>query len=253
MRNLIDRIAASATGGDNSKTFEEVVPDYGAMGYRLFELYATGRGASPDYNKGAEYYAKMARENGLKYSSFHLPVIETDSPESFEDAVKWACFAEELKIPVCVFNAAEKKSYAKLLAKMLEEVESRELGFNLLVQIHEGRSIETFEDVQDILGEVKHPRVMALHELGSFHAVGVSWQKVIDNFWPRIGLFHLKDMVGSQSVPFGTGEIDFAALFNEVEKIGYQGDFVIELNPKDKENTNRYIREALQYLKQFDK
>ena len=253
MKNLTERIAASATGGDNSKTFEEVFPDYSVMGYRKFELYAAGRGASPDYNKGAGYYANMAREYGLRYSSFHLPVIEDDDPESFKDALKWACFAEELDIPVCVFNAAGKKSYAKLLAKMLDEVEARKLRFKLLVQIHEGRSIETFEDVQGILKEIDHPRVMALHELGSFHAIGVSWQKVIEHFWPRIGLFHLKDMIGPQSVPFGTGEIDFAALFAQAEKIGYQGDFVIELNPKDKENTNRYIREALQFLKQFDK
>ena len=253
MRNLIQRIAASATGGDNSKTFEEVIPDYSAMGYRQFELYATGRGASPDYNNGAAYYANKAKEQGLKYSSFHLPPIEEDDPESFKDALKWARFAGELGIPVCVFNSHKKESYAKLLAKMVTEIEACGLKFNLVVQIHEGRSLESLEDVRQVLREVDHPKVMALHELGSYHAIGVSWEKVIDAFWPRIGLFHLKDMIGPQSVAFGAGEIDFAALFNTVDSIGYQGSFVIELNPKDKENTNRYIREAFQFLKQFDK
>ena len=61
-RDLVQRIAASATGGDNVKSFEEVVPDYSAMGYRQFELYATGRGASPDYNKGVTYYANEANK-----------------------------------------------------------------------------------------------------------------------------------------------------------------------------------------------
>ena len=252
MRNLIQRIAASATGGDNTgKTYEDVIPDYSSMGYKKFELYATGRGASPDYSKGSKYYADMAKKHGLTYSSFHLPPIKDNDPASFEDALKWAQFAEELEIPVCVFNSFKKESYVSLLTRMIDEVEKRKFKFNLVVQIHEGRAIETLEDIVDVLNEVTHPRVSALHELGSFHALGISWKKVIDTFWPRIGLFHLKDMIGPQSVPFGTGEVDFKALFDEVDKIGYKGDFVIELSPVDKENTNRYIREALQYLNQF--
>jgi len=98
---------------------------------------------------------------------------------------------------------------------------------------------------------VKHERVMALHELGSFHALGVSAQQVIDAFWPKIGLFHLKDMIGSQSVPFSKGEVDFTSLFKEVNRIGYKGDFVVELSPVDMENTHRYIGEALTYLKKI--
>ena len=251
MRNLIQRIAASATGGDSGKPFEEIVPNYSAMGYKCFELYATGRGSSPDFAKGTAYYANKAKEYGIKYSSLHLPAIEPDSQESFDEALKWVKFADELGVPVCVFNSHSKESYAKLLAKMAAKIE----GFKpiLVVQIHEGRSIDTLEDVQCVMKEVDHPKVKVLHELGSYHAIGVSWQKVIDCFWPRIGLFHLKDMVGSQSVPFGTGEINFAALFDAVDKTGYQGSFVIELNTKDKENTNKYFREALQFLKQFDK
>ena len=249
--DLIERIAASATGGDNSKKFEEVLPAYSAMGYKKFELYAEGRGASPDYSKGSAYYASFAKDHGMKYSSFHLPVIEEGSAESFENALKWAAFAEELSIPVCVFNAKEKKHYAKLILSMLEDIEKRKLNFNLVVQIHEGRALESFEDIKEILDQVKHERVMALHELGSFHALGVSAQQVIDAFWPKIGLFHLKDMIGSQSVPFSKGEVDFTSLFKEVNRIGYKGDFVVELSPVDMENTHRYIGEALTYLKKI--
>ena len=251
MRNLIQRIAASATGADARRPFDEVVLEYSAMGYRQFELYANGRGSSPDYSKGAAYYAQKAKEQGLTYSSLHLPAIEDGNGESFEEALKWYSFACELGIPVCVFNSHKKESYARLLAKFVAEIEAQKPI--LVVQIHEGRSLESLEDVQQVFKEVDHPKVMALHELGSYHAIGVSWQKVIDTFWPRIGLFHLKDMVGTQSVAFGTGEVDFAALFNAVDSIGYQGSFVVELSTVDKENTNKYIADAFQYLKQFDK
>ena len=251
MRNLMEKITASATGGDVPKPFEEIVPDYASMGYRQFELYATGRGSSPDYGKGAAYYAQKAKEYGIRYSSLHLPAIEDGDEASFEDAFKWYRFADELGIPVCVFNSHKKESYAKLLAKMVTKIETFKPV--LVVQIHEGRSLESLEDVRQVLKTVNHQKAMALHELGSYHAIGVSWKKVIDTFWPRIGLFHLKDMVGGQSVPFGTGEVDFASLFKTVESIGYSGSFVVELATTDRENTNRYFREAFQFFKQFDK
>ena len=251
MLSLIQRITASATGGDSQKPFEEIVPDYHSMGYQQFELYSTGRGSSPDYNKGAAYYAQKAKEYGIRYSSFHLPPIEEGDEKSFDEALKWYYFANELEIPVCVFNSHKKEFYAKLLSKMVAKIES--LKPVLLVQVHEGRSLESLEDVQQVLKEVNHPKVKALHELGSYHGIGVSWKKVIDTLWPRIGLFHLKDMVGSQSVPFGTGEVDFASLFETVKSIGYEGSFVIELATKDSENTNRYFREAFSFFKQFDK
>ena len=251
MRNLMEKITASATGGDVRKPFEVIVPDYASMGYRQFELYAGGRGSSPDYSKGAAYYAQKAKEYGIRYSSLHLPAIEAGDNESFKEAMKWFRFADELGIPVCVFNSHKKESYAKLLAKMVSETEA--FKPILVVQVHEGRSLESLEDVQQVLKEVDHPKVKALHELGSYHAIGVSWKKVIDTFWPRIGLFHLKDMVGPQSVAFGTGEIDFASFFDTVNSIGYTGSFVIELATKDNENTNRYFKEAFQFFKQFDK
>ena len=249
MKDLLKRIAASATGGDSKKPFEEIVPIYAKMGYKLFELYATGRGSSPDYSKGAAFYSTKAREYGIAYSSLHLPAIVSGSNDSFEQAVKWLKFADELNIPVCVFNAAEKESYAMLLKKILPIAEN--LKPELVVQVHEGRSLDTLEAVKTVLKEVNHPKVKILHELGSYHAIGEPWKKVIDEFWPRIGLFHLKDMAGPQSVPFGTGEIDFASLLTTVDSIGYKGNFVLELDPKDRENTNKYFAEAFKFFQRL--
>lgn len=250
MKNLIARLAASATAGDSEKPFDVVVPDYAAKGYKMFEMYAVGRGSSPDYAKGPAYYRDEAQRLGITYSSLHLPAIEAGDEAGFEDALGWARFAEALDIPVCVFNSASKETYIPLITRMAHAIEP--LKLDLVVQIHHGRSIETLEEVANVIHTVNHPKVKVLHELGSYHEIGVGWQQVIDTFGDKIGLFHLKDMVGGQSVPFGTGEIDFAALFTAVEAMGYQGAFVIELNTRDKENTNRYIGEAFEYLRQFD-
>ncbi len=97
---------------------------------------------------------------------------------------------------------------------------------------------------------MRDERLKVQHEVGSFHAMGVSWKEVCERFNTRIGLVHVKDMVGEQSVPLGTGEIDIPGLFDFMRSIGYEGFYVIEISNKDHENTNRYFAEAVKYLKE---
>jgi sugar phosphate isomerase/epimerase len=96
---------------------------------------------------------------------------------------------------------------------------------------------------------IDNPRLGVLHEIGSYHELGVHWQTVCDAFGSKIKLVHLKDMIGSQCVPFGTGEIDIPAFFSYMDRMGYRGDYVVEMNPKDRENPNRYFREGLDYIR----
>ncbi|HEY5583835.1 MAG TPA: sugar phosphate isomerase/epimerase family protein [Ruminiclostridium sp.] len=247
MKNVIEYIAASATGGDHKKPLDEVMSAYSKMGYKKFELYILGRGSAVEIEKGTQYYIDKAKQYGMQYSSLHLPPIDENFPESFEFAVKCALFAESIGVPVIVFNSAEKKYYVDALKHFLKAIDGHKII--TLVQIHEGRSLENMQEVQDVLKEVNDPRVKVLHEVGSYHAIGVHWKKVIDSFGEKIGLVHLKDMVGRQSMPFGKGDIDLAALIESMDKIGYKGDYVVEMDPKDSENTHKYIGEAIVYLK----
>lgn len=246
MKDRVLHIAASATGGDSKKTLDEVLSSYSAMGYKKFELYMEGRGSSVQLEKGAEYYIGKAKEYNITYPSLHLGYIEEDMGKSFDEAVESAMLAEKLNIPVVVFNTTKKTHYAKALKRFLKCIE----GHNItpIVQIHEGRAIDNIDDVIEVLNEVNDPRVKVLHEVGSFHNRGNSWKEVCDKFHGRIGLVHIKDMIGDQSVPLGKGEIDLPALFREMDKMGYHGDYVVEMATKDRENTNKYIADALKYI-----
>ena len=64
-------------------------------------------------------------------------------------------------------------------------------------------------------------------------------------------LVHLKDMQGSQSVPFGKGDVDIAALIRAMDDIGYQGNYVVEIAPVDRENTFEYIKDAFRFLSEI--
>jgi sugar phosphate isomerase/epimerase len=247
MYNLMEHIVASATGGDSQKPLEEVLAMYSKMGYSKFELYVQGRGSSLDITKGTDYYQEQAKRFGISYSSLHLGLVEADMAETMDYAIKCALFGEALGVSIVVFNTTAKEHYAKALKHFIQAVK----GHNLvpLIQIHEGRSIQNLEEVKEILETVNDPIVKVLHEVGSYHAIGVNWKTVCDTFKERIALVHVKDMVGSENVPFGKGEIDLPGLFKEMKLLGYQGDYVVEMATKDRENTSRDIADALKYIK----
>jgi sugar phosphate isomerase/epimerase len=136
MADRLDQIAASATGGDSKFTLEEALASYSGMGYRKFELYSTGRGAALDMSLGLDYYREMAKKYGITYSSLHVAPIAEDLGETFDYAVKCACFAEELENPADVFNATAKAHYPKALEKFLAATEGRQ--FTPIIQIHVG-------------------------------------------------------------------------------------------------------------------
>lgn len=247
MYELMDHIVASATGGDSQKPIEEVLSMYSKMGYKKFELYAKGRGSSVDMSKGVKYYKELGEKYGMEYSSLHLNPVEADMGESLDYAVKLALFGKELGISIVVFNTTDKAHYVEALKRFMKAVEDRD--FVPTVQIHEGRSIQTLEDVVEVLEKIDDPRVKVLHEVGSYHAIGVSWKKVCDTFKQRISLVHVKDMIGGENVPFGKGEVDLPALFKEMKSLGYKGDYVVEMATKDRENTSKYISDAFKYIR----
>lgn len=102
-----------------------------------------------------------------------------------------------------------------------------------------------------MLDGIGDPRMKTLLEAGHFHSVGVSWREGYDLLRDTIALVHIKDQVGRQSVPFGTGEVDLPGLFRWMRSVGYTGDYVVEMEVADPENTLRYLADALAYLRTY--
>ena len=76
---------------------------------------------------------------------------------------------------------------------------------------------------------------------------------MIHRYPERIYNFHIKDDVGTQSVPLGTGEIDLRGYIEALHAIGYEGALAVELEVVDMENLPRYCSEAFVYLRDLVK
>lgn len=248
MWHLIDHVAASATGGDFTRPLDEVLEAYAAFGYRRFEVYSDGRASALDFRMPPEFYVQKAIGLGLTFSSMHLSVIRDDMVEAdFARAVSQAMYARDLGIKVVVFKAHTKAVYIEQGVKFLDAVCGH--GIVPVIQIHEGGAFNDLDDLLEVFRGIDDPRMKFLLEVGTLHAFGIVWKQACDVLQGRIALVHVKDMVGRQSVPYGAGEVDIPGLFRQMRQHGYEGDFVIEIDPADKENTRRYISEALAYLR----
>jgi sugar phosphate isomerase/epimerase len=134
---------------------------------------------------------------------------------------------------------------------LLPLIENKPVG--LALEPHFGSQIQFFEDYEAIFEQIKSLQVGITLDSGHFHSAGVDWKSLIHRYPERIYNFHVKDHIGTQSVPLGTGEINLRGYIEELHTIGYDGALAVELEVIDLENLPRYCAEAFIYLRDLVK
>lgn len=245
--DAVDRFVCSP--GTARLPLEESLRAFSALGYRNMELFSNpSTPSAPDLSGDPAAYRALGARYGMRFTSFHLPSVTDDSVEGIQPAVAAVRFAERLGVEVALYNAATRDLLVATLPRFLNAVEGTPV--TITVQNHPGRALETGEDYRYVFAGIgDDPRLKAVLEVGAFYHFGWTWQQGYDLLAERIALVHIKDMVGRQSVPFGTGEVDIPALLAHMEAVGYRGRYVLEMNVADKANTLRYMGEALEYVR----
>ncbi|MCC7353421.1 MAG: sugar phosphate isomerase/epimerase [Anaerolineae bacterium] len=236
---------------DPEMTPEEAVAAYARLGYRKFEVF-TGWGPTKrvnafDMERDPAYYLELGRCCGMRFTSAHLPPVKDDL--DLARAVQTARFAQAIGAGIVIFKATSRPNYIKAAGPFLDAIQG--LGITPVLQNHAGAPLSTLDDYREVLAGIRDPRMKTLLEVGQFHSVGTSWQEGYDLLGDSVALVHIKDQIGRQSVPFGKGEIDLPGLFRHMRSVGYTGDFVVEMEVADRENTLQYLAEARDYLQKY--
>ncbi|MFW6162360.1 MAG: sugar phosphate isomerase/epimerase family protein [Planctomycetota bacterium] len=226
----------------------EALAAYGRIGYRRFEMFTGWAKSAADIHADPRPYLALAAEHGFAYCSIHCPALTDDLAASLPEAVQACRFGAPLGCRCAIVKAKTKADFLAGLPRLLDAVEG--LPITPVLQNHKGTAITTLDDYCDVLDGVDDPRLFATLEVGHFHSVGVPWREGYEALGDRVRHVHIKDQVGAQSVPFGTGEIDLPGLFQRLVADGYDGDVVVEMEVADKENTLRYLADALAYVKE---
>jgi fructoselysine 3-epimerase len=113
-----------------------------------------------------------------------------------------------------------------------------------------GLLVERYEELAALLGEIDSPCLGANLDLGHSHVLGEDPAKVIRGLSGKIFHLHVEDIRARKHyhlIP-GTGDMDFAGLFQILDEQGYKGFATVELYtyPHQPEAAGR---EALHYLR----
>ena len=223
---------------------------YAALGFRAFEVFTSWVASAFDISREPTHYLNQARPHGLRYCSCHLPPVRgADLDASLATAIAGARFAARLGARVVLFKASDRPTYMRSASRFLDATEG--LGMTTVLQNHFGTPISSLADFREVLAGIADPRMRTLLEVGHFHSAGVGWREGADLLGDTIALVHVKDQIGAQSVAFGAGEIDLPGLFSFMDQAGYTGDYVLEMEVKDKGNTLTYLRDAYAYVARY--
>ncbi|KAF0093077.1 MAG: hypothetical protein E1N59_3206 [Puniceicoccaceae bacterium 5H] len=227
-------------------TLEETLQAYSALGFSRYELFTGWAHSAVDVTGDPQAVRDLGARFGMRFTSFHLPPVNPARyEESLQETIHAARYAVATGATYLIYKATDRPTYIRASKPFLDAIE--DLDVTVVVQNHAGSPISSEADYREVLAGID-PRVRALFEIGHFHAVGVAWQEAYALLRGRIGLVHVKDMIGPQSVPYGTGEVDLPAIFLQLTADGYQDPYVIEMEVADPENTLSYLAQAREYL-----
>ena len=199
---------------------------------------------------------RRAAEVGLKgLTEVYASAIATDSVEAAERSVEDLLLNVEasvkLKCPLVVFSGGKRtpgglENTLAGLRKLLRLI--ADMPVKIALEPHVGSQFQNETDYEEIFGNITTEQLGITIDTGHFHEAGVDWKALIRKYPDRIYNVHVKDHVGSQSVPIGQGEIDMPGLIRELRAINYRGPLAVELEVKDPENLPLYVSDAYQYL-----
>lgn len=227
---------------------DAVLSGYAELGFRKFEVFTEWAHSTFNIDGDPEFYLAKGKEYGLTFPSCHLTPVTDDYDASLERALQAARFAKAIGSEIVLYKASSKDNYIKAAPAILDLTE--ELGLTAVLQHHYGSPLHSLDDMAEVRLGISDLRMRTMLEVGHLHAAGHRWEESLEALAESISLVHIKDMIGTQSVPFGTGEVNLPGLFAALRERGYTGNVVIEMEVEDRENTMRYIAAGLEFIEQ---
>jgi sugar phosphate isomerase/epimerase len=121
----------------------------------------------------------------------------------------------------------------KLLRESLETVleYAEKTGIRVGMEYEPGLLVERYDELRDLIDEMRSPLLGANLDLGHSHVLGEDPESVIAGLSSRIFNLHIEDIQSRKHyhlIP-GLGDIDFRGLFEILERHAYDGFATVEL------------------------
>jgi L-ribulose-5-phosphate 3-epimerase len=134
----------------------------------------------------------------------------------------------------------------RLLKGVLQEVKKAGIEIHLETSLNPARFAE-------LLAQLPHPLLKANYDSGNSSSLGYDPREEFAAYGDRVGSIHIKDRLrGASTVPLGQGDADFPALAESLRKVGYRGDFIMQVARGDSGDEVAWARQNREFvLKHF--
>lgn len=157
--------------------------------------------------------------------------------------------AERVEIPcvdhASIFTEEDKQSLVYCITQCLPQAEQK------AIEIVFETSLPP-EEFRDLLERFRHPLIKANYDTGNSASLGFDPVRELTVLGALVSNIHVKDRVlHGSTVPLGTGNADFPAVFSTLARIGYQGPFILQTarDPDDVGVALRYREMVRSYVK----
>jgi hexulose-6-phosphate isomerase len=107
------------------------------------------------------------------------------------------------------------------------------------------------EKFKDFILSFKPLNVKINYDMGNSISLGYNPKEEISLLGNFFGSVHIKDRIkGGGSVPLGTGDVDFSTVFEELKKIDYTGNFILETARQDL-NESKIKNERIETIRNY--
>lgn len=139
-------------------------------------------------------------------------------------------------------NSPERDAVIEILKEILPE--AARSG----IELHLETSLAP-EPFADLLTDLDHDFVKVNYDSGNSASLGFHPREEFEAYGSRVGSVHIKDrLTGGKTVPLGSGNADFIELREALNRVGYRGDFIMQVArgiPGDEVNWARKNKEFI--------
>ncbi len=131
---------------------------------------------------------------------------------------------------------AEEIQVIEVLHRVLKHAEKTDVELHLETSLDPKR-------FASLLSKLAHPYLKVNYDSGNSASLGYDIREEIAAYGDRIGSVHIKDRIrGGGTVPLGTGGAEIPVLLSHLFRIGYRGDFVMQIARAETGNELAWIR-----------
>jgi hexulose-6-phosphate isomerase len=131
---------------------------------------------------------------------------------------------------------AEEAQAVDVLLRVLKHAEKKDVELHLETSLDPKR-------FASLLAKLPHPYLKVNYDSGNSASLGYDVREEIAAYGDRIGSVHIKDRVrAGGTVPLGTGNAEIPVLLSHLFRIGYPGDFVLQIARAEAGNELAWMR-----------